>query len=86
VKRIVLTDDISIDPNGFRVYIGERVMYMHETSALHRELEDLKVQCRFWRQAAEHAVDGWNKLEDEHELLKETLRALAREDDGPEDV
>lgn len=40
---------------------------------------DLNVQCKFWRQAAEHAVTGWNKLEDEHELLKDTLRALVTE-------
>lgn len=42
-------------------------------------LDDANVQCRFWRRAAEHAVDGWNALEDQHELLVDTLRALVRE-------
>jgi chromosome segregation ATPase len=54
-------------------------------------VDDLNVQCRFWRQCAEHAVTGWNKLEDEHEAMKDTLRELARAlgmtpivDDAPE--
>lgn len=46
-----------------------------------KSISDLNVQCKFWRQCAEHAVTGWNKLEDEHELLKETLRALVRDDE-----
>lgn len=46
-------------------------------------IDDLNVQCKFWRQAAEHAVTGWNRLEDEHELLKDTLRALVAEPAAP---
>lgn len=41
------------------------------------EINDLNVQCKFWRQAAEHAVDGWNKLEDEYEGLLEKIDTLA---------
>jgi hypothetical protein len=59
--------------------------------ASERAIDDLNVQCRFWRQCAEHAVAGWNKLEDEHEAMKDTLRELARAlgmtpivDDAPE--
>ena len=35
--------------------------------------DDLNVQCRFWRQAAEHAVEGWNKLEDKIEHAVQIL-------------
>lgn len=48
-----------------------------EIRALRAAVDDLNVQCKFWRQAAEHAVNGWNKLEDEHEALLEKLSALA---------
>ncbi len=54
-----------------------------EIIALTRTIDDLRVQCKFWRQAAEHAVTGWDKLEDEHELLLDTLRALVH-DNTPE--
>lgn len=36
--------------------------------------DDLVVQCKFWRQAAEHAVTGWNALEDKYETLLEATR------------
>ncbi len=45
-------------------------------AASKQTIDDLTVQCKFWRQAAEHAVDGWNKLEDEHETLLESIRAI----------
>lgn len=51
-----------------------------EIIALKRQLHDQEVIARFWRQAAEHACVGWNALEDEHELLKETLRALTHDE------
>lgn len=37
---------------------------------------DLTVQLKFWRQAAEHAIAGWNALEDRVEAAKEAIRAL----------
>lgn len=45
-----------------------------EIIALRRAVDDLNVQCRFWRQAAEHAVKGWNALEDKYEMLLESAR------------
>lgn len=39
-------------------------------------IEDLNVQCKFWRQAAEHAVKGWNDLEDRVEAAREALVAI----------
>lgn len=39
-----------------------------------KTIDDLEVQLRFWRQAAEHAVNGWNALEDKHESLLEAAR------------
>lgn len=54
-----------------------------EIIALRRRLEELDTVSLFWRQAAEHAVTGWNALEDEHDLLKETLRALAAVEPAP---
>jgi hypothetical protein len=38
--------------------------------------DDLTMQVRFWRQCAEQALEKWNTLEDEHELLVDTLRAI----------
>lgn len=38
--------------------------------------EDLNVQVRFWRQAAEHAVLGWNALEDKYEALQNAARDM----------
>lgn len=51
-----------------------------EVMALRAQLEDTTTQAVFWKQAAEQACDMLNKLEDEHELLKDTLRALVREE------
>jgi hypothetical protein len=45
-------------------------------------IEDLNVQCKFWRQAAEHAVKGWNALEDRVEAAKEALRAIEHNTDA----
>ena len=39
-------------------------------------IDDLNVQCKFWRQAAEHAVNGWNALEDKVEAAKEAIDAI----------
>jgi hypothetical protein len=101
--RITLMCDTVVDTNGFRLTISDGRYTMHPddwptVANLKRQLEaatkscdDLNVQCRFWRQCAEHAVTGWNKLEDEHEAMKDTLRELARAlgmtpivDDAPE--
>ena len=43
---------------------------------LEAAIDALDVQCKFWRQAAEHAVTGWNALEDRVEAAKEALGAL----------
>ena len=56
-----------------------------ELEAAKKAIDDLNVQCAFWKQVADHAVNGWNALEDEHDLLKDTLRALVRSD-APEDT
>ena len=45
-----------------------------ELTAANAAIDDLSVQCKFWRQAAEHAVKGWNDLEDKHEQLLATAR------------
>lgn len=65
--------------------VDERVLEIarEEIIALKRQVVDLDVIARFWRLAAEHAVTGWNKLEDEHELLKETLRVLSAPEPSP---
>jgi hypothetical protein len=55
-----------------------------EIIALKNANEDLNTVAKFWRQAAEHACVGWNALEDEHEVLKETLRALGANDSPSE--
>lgn len=47
-----------------------------ELEAAKAACDDLNVQVRFWRQCAEQALEKWNTLEDEHELLVDTLRAL----------
>ena len=46
-----------------------------ELSASLQEIDDLKVQVRFWRRAAEHAVNGWNTLEDKVEAALQILGA-----------
>lgn len=53
---------------------------LHEeiVERLKLELEAANVQARFWRQAAEHAVDGWNALEDKHEHLRELVATLLK--------
>jgi hypothetical protein len=38
-----------------------------EIIVLKRQLEEHQTIALFWRQAAEHAVVGWNALEDNHE-------------------
>ena len=43
------------------------------------ELDDLEVQLRFWRQAAEHAIEGWNKLEDKYDALIEMIGGMLEE-------
>jgi hypothetical protein len=40
-------------------------------------IDDLFVQLRFWRQAAERAVNGWNLLEDRYEQLVQSSRDAA---------
>lgn len=47
-----------------------------ELEAASKAIDDLNVQCKFWRQAAEHAVNGWNALEDKVEAAREILDAL----------
>lgn len=47
-----------------------------EMEAAEAAIDDLNVQCKFWRQAAEHAVKGWNALEDKVEAAKEALDAI----------
>ena len=39
-----------------------------------RANDDLDLQIKFWRQACEHAVTGWNKLEDKYESIIESAR------------
>lgn len=46
-----------------------------QLDAQNAAIEDLNTQCRFWRQAAEHAVEGWNKLEDKHDAALDALKA-----------
>lgn len=43
-------------------------------------IADLEVQLRFWRQCAEHAVTGWNALEDK---VAVALEALGARDEAP---
>jgi hypothetical protein len=57
-----------------------------EIIALKRQLEEQHTVAVFWRQACEHAIVGWDALEDEHELLKDTLRALVSKEPEPLDV
>jgi hypothetical protein len=57
-----------------------------EIIVLKRQLEEQHTVAVFWRQAAEHAIVGWDALEDEHELLKDTLRALAAKEPEPPEV
>jgi hypothetical protein len=40
-----------------------------EIIALKRQLEEQTTIAMFWRQAAEHAVVGWNALDDKYEAL-----------------
>jgi hypothetical protein len=40
---------------------------------------DLEVQCKFWRQAAEHAVNGWNVMQDRFEEAVEAIRRVLDE-------
>lgn len=54
-----------------------------EIISLTRMLEEQTTIALFWRQAAEHAVTGWNALEDKHDLLLETLRALTKDEASP---
>lgn len=53
-----------------------------ELAAANAAIEDLNVQCKFWRQAAEHAVKGWNALEDKVEAAKEALDAIEHNTDA----
>ena len=46
--------------------------------AAEQAIEDLNVQCKFWRQATECAVDGWNALEEQYEDLQQRLRDLVQ--------
>lgn len=57
-----------------------------EIIALKRANDDLNTLALFWRRAAEAAVVGWNALEDKHELLLETLRALVHDNTAPDAV
>jgi hypothetical protein len=45
-----------------------------------KAVDELNVQCKFWRQAAEHAVEGWNKLEDKHELVIEAVGTVLEDE------
>lgn len=47
----------------------------HNETAM-KAVDDLNVQCRFWRQAAEHAVNGWNLLEDKVQATLEVTNAI----------
>ncbi len=39
-------------------------------------INELEVQCKFWRQAAENAVNGWNALEDKVAAAGDALDAI----------
>lgn len=46
---------------------------LDEIEARDKQLEDMTTQAVFWKQAAEHAVDGWTKQEDVCIALREKL-------------
>lgn len=73
MNKFVLTADAEIDPNGFRVYIDGA---FYSTGEIAKEYDALKTECKFWRQAAEHALTLMNALEDRVEAAKEAIRAL----------
>lgn len=61
-----------------------------EIIALRKRLEELDTIAKFWRQAAEHAIAGWNDLEERYESKLEKLQnieamlSLVIGDDRPE--
>ncbi len=61
---------------------------MHGQALSHQSnlIEELDVQCKFWRQAAEHAVKGWNALEDKVEASREVLRAIEHNVDAAHEL
>jgi len=56
--------------NGLGAKYREAVAQLDAAS---KACNDLDVQARFWRQCAEHAVTGWNALEDEHERVLDVV-------------
>lgn len=46
----------------------------HAFDAIEKMHDDLAVQAKFWRQAAEHAVEGWNRLEEKYETAVQAIR------------
>jgi DNA repair exonuclease SbcCD ATPase subunit len=63
-------------PPGIEEACTEIVALREEIVALKRQLEEQQVIAKFWRQAAEHAVAGWNDLEDRYEDKLEKLRNI----------
>lgn len=64
-----------------RMTAVERCAAAAALSTINREMvaagvDDLNVQCKFWRQAAEHAVKGWNALEDRVSAGLDALDAI----------
>jgi chromosome segregation ATPase len=63
---------------------------VEEIIALKQQLEEQQTVAKFWRQAAEHAIEGWNDLEERYEAKLEKLRdieamlSLTIGDDRPE--
>lgn len=63
-----------------------RVVQSDALVAKHRQaIDDLNVQCKFWRQAAEHAVTGWDRLEEQHEELVARVLTLLQSEPGDVD-
>lgn len=57
---------------------AEVIELKRQLEAATKACDDLSVQCRFWRQCAEHAVTGWNKLEDDRAATLDAVRELKR--------
>ena len=57
--------------------LGSLEKAVDEIVTLKRQLDDQRTIAMFWRQAAEHAIVGWNAEEDAHAATRDRLREMA---------
>ncbi len=65
---------------GAALVVDDKGRVLKDRLGLYSEAQEtikaLNEQCRFWRRAAEQAVDGWNALEDKVQSVLEVANAL----------